>query len=80
MYPLTGEQRVAQFLLGITNRGANAYRFTLTEINGNPGMLIYSEQEVSTAISFEVVNNHIQTIHAISNPDKLAVLHIGDNA
>ena len=72
--PVHGRDRVARLLLGGTANGerAGVVGMRSTEINGQPGALFLDAQEKPVvAVSLDIVDGQIQTLHAVSNPDKL---------
>jgi RNA polymerase sigma-70 factor (ECF subfamily) len=76
--PVHGRERVARLLLGPTGRGGtlamSGMRFL--EINGQPGaLLLDSGGRAVAAISLDIADDLVQTVRAISNPEKLR--HLG---
>jgi RNA polymerase sigma-70 factor (ECF subfamily) len=76
--PVGGRERVARVLLGPTARGD---RLAVTgmraaAINGQPGALFLDpEGRPVVAIALDIADDRIQTVRAITNPDKLR--HLG---
>ena len=72
--PLHGPEVIAHFLARvwqnmIRKNVASEWRFH--PINGSPGLMIYQEGKLVTAISLDVHDDRIQTLYAIRNPEKL---------
>ncbi len=76
--PVHGRDRVTRLLLGGTASGerAGVVGMRLTEINGQPGALFLDAAGTPVvAVSLDIADDQIQTLHAVSNPEKL--LHLG---
>lgn len=73
--PVEGAARVARFLVNLARRYARA-RSELAEINGQPGLVSWVDGELFWAISVEVRDGVVQSIHTVRNPAKLAALEI----
>lgn len=51
---------------------AGGVRFHVTEVNGQPGALVYDIRDLLVGvIGLEIADGRVQTIHSIVNPDKL---------
>jgi RNA polymerase sigma-70 factor (ECF subfamily) len=75
--PMSGRERVARFLLGLFNRGAqlNA-QIRPMRVNGQPGWIGYDAHgRVINVFTVDVADGHIQAIRSVVNPDKLG--HLG---
>ncbi|MET9670997.1 RNA polymerase sigma factor SigJ [Streptomyces sp. NPDC006475] len=75
--PLTGSQRIVRLLIGGFNKlhtlGAS---YQPARINGRPGAVVYdAAQRVVSVIELHMVDEVVEAIHSVSNPDKLG--HIG---
>jgi RNA polymerase sigma-70 factor (ECF subfamily) len=76
--PVHGRDRVARLLLGPVAKGGalGVTEMRLREINGQPGaLLLDSGGRAVAAISLDVADDLVQTVRAISNPEKLR--HLG---
>jgi RNA polymerase sigma-70 factor, ECF subfamily len=72
--PVHGRDRVARLLRGRVARGGGAgvVSMRMAEINGQPGALFLdADGEPVVAVSLDIADDQIQTLHAVSNPDKL---------
>jgi RNA polymerase sigma-70 factor (ECF subfamily) len=72
--PVHGRERVVRLLLGAAARGGRVEVASLraVSINGQPGALLLSpEGRPVVAISLDVADDLVQTVRAISNPEKL---------
>jgi RNA polymerase sigma-70 factor (ECF subfamily) len=73
-HPIHGRDKVAQLLLGARaggeRRGVVAMRFV--EVNGQPGALFLDRDDRPlVAVALDIADGLVQTIRAVSNPDKL---------
>jgi RNA polymerase sigma-70 factor (ECF subfamily) len=87
-HPVRGRDRVARLLRGPAGRRGQIHvRFDdtiervpiegmrLAEINGQPGALLFDPDGVPVvAVSLDIADGQIQTLRAVTNPDKLAHL------
>ena len=76
--PIHGRDRVARVLLGPTARGERlgVRGMRLVEINGQPGALFFGpDGRPVAAVSLDIADDMVQTLRAVSNPDKLR--HLG---
>ncbi|QFY09270.1 RNA polymerase sigma-70 factor [Nonomuraea phyllanthi] len=72
--PINGRRRVARVLAAMAPMLARAggVRFRLTEVNGQPGALVYDVRDLLVGVmGLDIADGEIQTIHSIVNPDKL---------
>jgi RNA polymerase sigma-70 factor, ECF subfamily len=79
--PVHGRDRVARVLLGSTARGERlgVTGMRLVEINGQPGALFLdSDGRPAAAVSLDIADDLVQTLRAVSNPEKLR--HLGSVA
>ncbi len=74
-HPIHGASAVARGALGFARRLAPA-GVTLRQafINGQPGIIAYVSGKTFSALIFDIRGGRIQTLYAISNPDKLGNL------
>ena len=81
--PVHGRERVARLLQGPAGSGrltVEGRRLSVTgmrpaEINGQPGALFLdAEGAPLVAVSLDIADGQIQTLHAVTNPEKLAYL------
>lgn len=49
-------------------------RAVVVDVNGGPGVVVYSGDVPVAAVAFHLVDGAIETIHLVSNPEKLAGL------
>jgi RNA polymerase sigma-70 factor (ECF subfamily) len=76
--PVYGRERVARLLLGPTARGERlgVIGVRRAEINGQPGALFLdSDGRLVAAVSLDIADDLVQTLRAVSNPEKLS--HLG---
>jgi RNA polymerase sigma-70 factor (ECF subfamily) len=75
--PVHGRDKVLRILKGPAARGErlSVSGIRLAEINGQPGAMFLDPDGVPVvAVSLDIVDGLIQTLHAVSNPEKLAHL------
>jgi RNA polymerase sigma-70 factor (ECF subfamily) len=73
--PLTGSGKIAKFLISMQDKVheeiTESDRIEFVNINGEPGVIWYFDEQLHNVWSFHVENNRIQGIYAVLNPDKL---------
>jgi RNA polymerase sigma-70 factor (ECF subfamily) len=69
--PIAGADHVSRFLLGIWPRFAIGMEIRFVEINGHPGCVMSSQDQVHYAFSFEIADDRVRTIYIMCNPEKL---------
>jgi len=72
--PVFGRDRVARLLSGSRERAERlrVTSFRLAEVNGQPGALFFDpEGGVVLVISVDIADDQVQTVRAVSNPEKL---------
>ena len=74
--PLYGKASSAKFLVGIFRKfySTSDVRVEKTNINHQPGLLIYKNQQLTVCQVFEFDNGKIRRIYFVRNPDKLQTL------
>jgi RNA polymerase sigma-70 factor (ECF subfamily) len=75
--PVHGREKVARLLQAGAAQGERlgVVAMHLAEINGQPGALFLDADDVPiAAISLDIADGQVQTMHAVSNPEKLAHL------
>jgi RNA polymerase sigma-70 factor (ECF subfamily) len=78
--PVHGRDKVARLLLGRTASGERAGVASMrrAEINGQPGALFLDATgKPVVAVSLDIADGQVQTLHAVSKPDKLRHLRAG---
>ncbi len=71
--PIHGRDNVGRFLLGI-RRFANGLAQTPVILNGQPGVIIGSGEDLYSALVVDIDNHRVRQVHIVRNPDKLAAL------
>ncbi len=69
--PLHGREAVARFLLAAAQLPAESYRAELTEVNGEPSVILRTGDKAFLAVFIGVEQEQIHEIRVIGNPDKL---------
>jgi RNA polymerase sigma-70 factor (TIGR02957 family) len=74
--PITGADKVARFLVGIAQQGADipGLRMEVAEVNGWPAIVGWSGVEPFGAISLALTDGRIEQVLVVVNPAKLAGL------
>jgi RNA polymerase sigma-70 factor (ECF subfamily) len=75
--PVYGRDKVLRVLQGPAGHGVrlSVSGMRLAEINGQPGALLLDPDGVPVvAVSLDIADGLVQTLHAVSNPEKLAHL------
>ncbi len=70
--PIVGRDAVARFSLGTRRFLPENSRVELAEVNGQTAVIIRSGNQALLVLSIEVEAVHIQAIHILANPEKLA--------
>ena len=71
---LCGSQQVGKFFIQIWRQFAQQNVSVTTHMqwfNGSPGLLIFENNRLATAMTIDIYQGNIQSIYAIRNPDKL---------
>ncbi|MQR97150.1 RNA polymerase sigma-70 factor [Fictibacillus phosphorivorans] len=71
LVPILGADRISRFYMGIMAKTKEDISFKYTNVNGEPGIVLYVEQQVFGVLSLQIKNDLIQTIYWVVNPDKL---------
>jgi RNA polymerase sigma-70 factor (ECF subfamily) len=72
-HPVIGAERVARFLVGIARQSVGAQlTATPVTVGGDPGVGLDIGGETYGVMAFRVVDDRIQAIRSVINPDKLA--------
>jgi len=69
---LRGTDRIADLYRDVSQRFAGQVVYRIALINGEPGLLRYIGSQLESAQAFVTDGEHIVTIYAVRNPDKLA--------
>jgi RNA polymerase sigma-70 factor (ECF subfamily) len=69
--PLHGAMKVARFLLALHSKRLNTAVSYLIEVNGQPGVMVIMGDRIQSVTTFDIVNDFIQSIYTMRNPDKL---------
>lgn len=70
-HPVHGADKVTRFLLAIATTVVPELRVELTEVNAGPAIIISTGDQPMTVFVLDVLDQRVQTIHAIANPEKL---------
>jgi RNA polymerase sigma-70 factor (TIGR02957 family) len=74
--PITGADKVARFLVGIAEKGADIpdLRLAVAEVNGLPAIVGWVGAEPFGSVSLTMADGRIEQVLVVVNPDKLAGL------
>lgn len=72
MEVVRGADRIANLYWAVSRRHANWVVYHLAQINGEPGLLRYIDDQLESAQAFVTDGARIVAIYAVRNPDKLA--------
>jgi RNA polymerase sigma-70 factor, ECF subfamily len=72
--PVFGSVAVAQFVVAVTRTLPLDATLEETELNGAPGLLAKAGGHAAVAIMIDTDGQHIYSIFAVANPDKLAAI------
>jgi RNA polymerase sigma-70 factor (ECF subfamily) len=69
--PIYGRDKIARLWASLGNRPVE-YALHAVDVNGQPGMAAVAPDGSLTVLTVDVVDDRIQTVWAVVNPDKLA--------
>ena len=69
--PIHGPAYVAQAFIVLSRRRPKGSRVEIRQVNGAPGVVITSGRTAVVAATLYLVDGVIDTIHVVSNPEKL---------
>lgn len=72
---VVGADKVSKLLSGVTRHAPPTYRVEVKEVNGQPALVVYLTDDTPFGVvSVDIAGGKIQTVHFITNPDKLKAL------
>ncbi|MGZ4726732.1 MAG: RNA polymerase sigma factor SigJ [Acidimicrobiales bacterium] len=71
-HPVVGPHRVARLVMNLSNRLPAGAQVDVGSINGSPGIIVRIDHQPFFVMAVEVVDQHVQGIKVVVNPDKLA--------
>ncbi len=69
--PVVGGDRVARFLLGLLRQAGDDIEVEVVDVNGEPGLVGRVGGQVEVVFVLHVEDDHVASLQAIRNPDKL---------
>lgn len=69
--PIVGRNRVARFIVGVTDGSGGAAGVEIRSLNGLPAAVVSLGGAVIATFSLNVVNGEVSRIYSVRNPDKL---------
>lgn len=69
--PITGAANITKFLIGIQKGVTQTIRINFTVVNGEPGIMVYLDDQLNNVWSFHIEDDNIQSIYIVLNPEKL---------
>jgi RNA polymerase sigma factor (sigma-70 family) len=75
LLPVFGAENVARFVLAVQERESlEESNFTLTEVNGGPGLVVGTAEVPAAIVTLDVLDGLIAKIYLIANPNKFGGL------
>ena len=72
---IEGADRTARFVVGAVSKGLpEGSIIRLAQINGLPGLIAHRPDGSVQSVAFEIADNRVRAIYAVSNPEKLSHL------
>lgn len=75
--PVIGAERVARFLVNLTQRYHDQLTVTAATVNGEPGIIGRLDGAIDFVAAFEMGEDAVSTVWLIRNPDKLRLVESG---
>lgn len=72
LLPVVGADKVARFLLAVAAREQSSASVVTASLNGGLAVIVTSATGPGAVLELDVVEDRVQTIYLIGNPDKLA--------
>lgn len=69
--PVQGAGKIAKFMVGVQKKGVPPFRIGFKAINGEPGMMMWVDEQLYNVWSFHIEGGKIKGIYVVLNPDKL---------
>lgn len=69
--PIMGAERIAMFFSGLLSKVPPGFSYSLTTVNGQMGIVAYTDGQPYNVTSFHVVDGQIAAVYLVVNPDKL---------
>jgi len=69
--PIYGRESVIRLLIGLLRKAPADMRLEVAEVNGAPAVLLFSGARLWYVSTFEIVDDRIQALQAVLNPEKL---------
>lgn len=71
LLPVEGLDKVVRFLVAVASRPAPAQRSGVVQLDGRPGVVVWSEKAAVAALTFDLASDVIAAIYLVGDPDKL---------
>jgi RNA polymerase sigma-70 factor (ECF subfamily) len=69
---IEGADRTARFVVGAVSKGLpEGSTVRIAQVNGLPGLIVYRPDGSLQSVAFEIEDNLVRAIYAVSNPEKL---------
>ncbi|WP_283139138.1 RNA polymerase sigma factor SigJ [Rhizohabitans arisaemae] len=69
--PIHGYEYVARAIVILSKRRPDGSHAQVLQVNGGPGIVVYSGRSPVLAITLHLLDGAIETVHVVSNPEKL---------
>lgn len=73
-----GAERITRLYLTVARRSEGNITRVLQLINGEPGLVIFTDGQLTGTLSFEIYGDRIHALYSVLNPDKLKELDSPD--
>ena len=71
LHPIESAEHVAQLIFGLLKRAPAGLVTQFAQVNGEPALIGLLGRQVFNVMVFHIVDQRIQNIYSIVNPDKL---------
>jgi len=72
--PVFGRENVIRLVIGLLRKAPTDLRVEVAEVNGRLAIILFTGARLWYVCSVEIVNDRIQALQAVLNPDKLAYI------
>ena len=72
--PVFGRENVIRLVIGLLRKAPTDLRVEVAEVNGRLAIILFTGARLWYVCSVEIVNDRVQALQAVLNPDKLAYI------
>jgi RNA polymerase sigma-70 factor (ECF subfamily) len=73
-HPVFGRENVSRLVIGLLRKAPTDLRVEVAEVNGRLAIILFTGARLWYVCSVEIVNDRVQALQAVLNPDKLAYI------